>query len=136
MYLSQFGGGLGGNIDLRSALRSSKITIQDMGGLVLIGTESAFDAYSNTIGGSSAFLNSALFNDDVTMAGKLTVNSPSTSTASLTIRDGISGSLTLESPAKGPYITNFHNGNNGDIHLKPASSLGYISINSDGQKHA
>ena len=30
-YISQVGGGLGGNIDIRSALMSSSVSIQDMG---------------------------------------------------------------------------------------------------------
>ena len=33
-YISNFGAGLGGNIDLRSALVSSTVSIQDMGGIV------------------------------------------------------------------------------------------------------
>ena len=79
-YITQLGGGVGGNIDIRAALLASKVTIQDMGGICLIGTSTQYTTYQNTIGGDTYFrssircLGSAQVDTNLTVLG-LTLSS-------------------------------------------------------------
>ena len=101
-YITSFHAGIGGNIEIRSALTSSLVTLQDMSGRVCIGTPTPLDAFSNTIANSTALLNSLQVGGDVSLLTKLSVNSPSVNTATVAIKgaSGEDGTLILSS-AKG-----------------------------------
>jgi len=135
VYTCRFFAGLGGNIELRSALMSARVTIQDMGGLVCIGTATPLNAFSNTIANSTALLNSLQVGGDVSLLTKLAVNSPSVNTATVAIKgaSGEDGTLILSS-AKGINTSVFHNGSGGNIFLRSANSSGFISLNDTGSR--
>ena len=91
-YISQFGSGLGGDVDIRSALKSSIVSIQDMGGICLIGTNTQQQAYQTTIGGTVCIKGYALMNDDACVVGNLLIYTSATIEQNLLVK----GSATVE----------------------------------------
>ena len=85
-YISQFGSGLGGNIDLRSALVSSVVSIQDMGGIVLIGTNTQYTSFQTTIGGNTCLVGYAQVNNDLNVLGSLFVKGSATIDLNLLVK--------------------------------------------------
>ena len=114
---------------------ASVCSIQDMGGKTLIGTNTSYLAHTNTIAGTTAFIDTVLFNSDVTLATKLNVtgilmNSPlETLPSTLNIKDrgGSDSILRLESTRVG-YYSVFGSGTGGDVRIRsPLSRLRFIS---------
>ena len=72
-YFSTFGSGLGGNVEIRSALKASMLSLQDMGGKLVIGTTSSYLTFQNTIGGNLCCKNDHLILGAATIDGNLLV---------------------------------------------------------------
>ena len=123
------GGGLGGDVEIRSALMSSCVYIQDMGGRFCLGMNGSYLAYANTIAGSSAFIDVAQFNSDVTLLNRLIVNTTATnySTVCFNGSNNTDGTLLL-STAKGANICRFHSGNLANIEIRSGNSTGSVFI--------
>ena len=135
-YITSFHAGIGGNVEIRSALMSSLLTLQDMGGKTCIGTGTPYSTFSNTIANSTALLNALQVNGDVSMLTKLSVNTPTpANTATVAIKGGSGeqGSLLIES-VKGAYVSVFNSGSGGNVELRSANTSGFISLNDHGAR--
>ena len=77
-YLTQFGAGLSGSVDIRSGLMSGVVSIQDMGGICLIGTNTQYTSFQTTRGGTTALAGYAQVNNDLNVLGGLFVKGSAT----------------------------------------------------------
>ena len=132
-YISQFGGGIGGDVEIRSALMASCVYIQDMGGKFCLGMNGSYLAYSNTFAGSCAFIDVTQFNSDLTLLNRLIVNTTTTNTSTVSFNglNTTDGTLLL-STAKGTNICRFHSGTLANIELRSGNATGSFFI----QDHA